>query len=288
MAKSKSFFGLRKGSTKTMTFSVLRGQQITKDRVTDVANPRTQAQMGQRIPFAQAVKFYKFAIQALFKFAFEDKKPVESDYNAFMRHNVARASSVAKPDYDNPAYPAIGNWMLSQGQLKPGAYGVSATAVSLDVMAATSDVTTIGGASSLILAEYPNLVAGDIVTFVGISTPLTASGLEDSESNVMQIRQFILDETDTTTLDSIGFNEVAEDSASLGCDLLNGGDYANAGAVIFSRNTPNGLLVSDAVVAGNTVWNNIIAGKQVPTAERADKYSWGATEQAILQGALAE
>lgn len=49
MAISKSFFGLRTGSTKSLTFQTLRGQQITKDRVTSVSNPQTIAQMDQRL-----------------------------------------------------------------------------------------------------------------------------------------------------------------------------------------------------------------------------------------------
>ena len=49
MAKSKSFFGLRTGSTKSLTFQTLRGQQITKDRVTSVSNPQTTSQMDQRL-----------------------------------------------------------------------------------------------------------------------------------------------------------------------------------------------------------------------------------------------
>ena len=49
MAKSKSFFGLRTGSTKSLTFQTYRGQQITKDRVTSVSNPQTIAQMDQRL-----------------------------------------------------------------------------------------------------------------------------------------------------------------------------------------------------------------------------------------------
>lgn len=288
MAKSKSFFGLRKGSTKTMTFSVLRGQQITKDRVTDVANPRTQAQMGQRIPFAQAVKFYKFAIQALFKFAFEDKKPVESDYNAFMRHNVARASSVNKLDYDNPNYPALGNWMLSQGQLKPAVYEATGENIYFEIKQAETNVSSIGGLSTLILAQYPNLVAGDIVTYVAIQTPIKASGIDSAISNEMKITQFILDETDTSLLSNVGLSNVASGDTTCDWACFDDEDCANAGAVIFSRNTPNGLLVSDAVVAGNEVWENIIAGKQVPTAKKSDLITWGAAEQAILQGALAE
>ena len=49
MAKSKSFFGLRTGSTKSLTFQTSRGQQITKDRVTSVSNPQSSAQMDQRL-----------------------------------------------------------------------------------------------------------------------------------------------------------------------------------------------------------------------------------------------
>lgn len=49
MAKSTNFFGLRRGSTKAHTFQVYRGMQITKDRVTAVSNPQSDAQMQQRL-----------------------------------------------------------------------------------------------------------------------------------------------------------------------------------------------------------------------------------------------
>lgn len=58
MAKSNSFFGLRRGSTKTLTFQVNNGKQITKDRVYEVKNPRTQEQMKQRMVMATASAAY--------------------------------------------------------------------------------------------------------------------------------------------------------------------------------------------------------------------------------------
>lgn len=58
MAKSKSFFGLRRGSTKTLTFSVFNGKQVTKDRVELVKNPRSLAQMQQRLAMATASAAY--------------------------------------------------------------------------------------------------------------------------------------------------------------------------------------------------------------------------------------
>lgn len=58
MAKSQSFFGLRRGSTKTLTFQVNNGKQITKDRVYEVKNPRTEAQMKQRMVMATVSAAY--------------------------------------------------------------------------------------------------------------------------------------------------------------------------------------------------------------------------------------
>lgn len=49
MAQSENYFGLRRGSTKTATYTVRHGKQITKDRVTVVTNPQTSEQMAQRI-----------------------------------------------------------------------------------------------------------------------------------------------------------------------------------------------------------------------------------------------
>lgn len=57
MAKSNSFFGLRRGSTKSLTFQILDGKQVTKDRVSVVANPKTSAQATQRQKLLPAVRF---------------------------------------------------------------------------------------------------------------------------------------------------------------------------------------------------------------------------------------
>lgn len=56
MAKSRSFFGLRRGSTKAHTFQVLAGMQITKDRVSEVRNPQSGGQMPTRVSLAVCSK----------------------------------------------------------------------------------------------------------------------------------------------------------------------------------------------------------------------------------------
>ena len=42
MATSKGFFGHRRGSTKSFTFSVLNGKQVTREKAEKVKNPRIQ------------------------------------------------------------------------------------------------------------------------------------------------------------------------------------------------------------------------------------------------------
>lgn len=288
MAKSKSFFGLRKGSTKTMTYSVLKGQQITKDRVTDIANPRTMDQTLQRIPFAQAVKFYKQATRGLFRFAFEDKKPLESDYNAFMRHNVKYASSVSLDNYRNSSYPSIGNYLLSAGSLPGAECFINDDKMGFYVADATTSVSTVGGLSTLILKYYPNLSAGDIVTLVSVSTRVGSNGvLSDNIPPAFNIKQFVIDESDTTALSTLNIENIASGGEACYFNTFDT-DYASAFGVVFSRNTPAGLKVSDSHLIGSEIWVNILENKLTLQSREGDAYSWGATDKAILQGAVAD
>ena len=72
MAKSNGFFGLRKGSTKNFTFSTLDGKQITKERVIDVKNPRTESQMRQRMLMTTVGAAYRF-LKPIADHSFEGK-----------------------------------------------------------------------------------------------------------------------------------------------------------------------------------------------------------------------
>lgn len=288
MAKSKSFFGLRKGSTKTMTYSVLRGQQITKDRVTDIANPKTMDQTLQRIPFAQAVKFYKQATKGLFRFAYEDKRPLESDYNAFMRHNVKYASSVSLDNYRNAFVPSLGNYLISKGSMPFIGDVVEGSEIRLPLDTTTSDCTTVGEVSTEILRTYSDLSKGDIITFVAFSSELLSTyQLDGGSEPSMSIAQFVINTEDTTELSAIGLSPVDEGDAYLVYDALDA-SHACAGAVIISRNTPSGLKVTETYLKGNSVWNGLLTAKQTIQQAEGDAYSWGAAAKAILQGSLSD
>lgn len=99
MATSKNFFGLRRGSTKSLTFQVLDGKQITKDRVTEVKNPKTIAQNLQRMKLAPAQKFYaalnSATAQGVINHSFEGVAYHEPTRRAFMA--LAMSSKLSGP-----------------------------------------------------------------------------------------------------------------------------------------------------------------------------------------------
>lgn len=88
MAQSKSFFGLRKGSTKSLTFQVLNGKQITKDRVYNVKNPQTLAQMQQRALMATVVTAYS-SMKTICDHSFEDVEVGAKTMGEFLKTNIS-------------------------------------------------------------------------------------------------------------------------------------------------------------------------------------------------------
>ena len=127
MAKSKSFFGLRTGSTKSLTFQVYRGQQITKDRVARISNPRSEAQMKQRaiIPIVAASRA---ALKGLVDHSFEGVNYGNDSLKKFSELNLRSGAlvveSYAPNGYSNPGFA---NLIVSKGSLSDGGVIVSNT-----------------------------------------------------------------------------------------------------------------------------------------------------------------
>lgn len=201
MAKGNMLLGYARGAVGNLVFSRVKGNEVTKARNRQPANPKTSKQVYQRAKFLNAVNFYKRGVQNLFKFAYEDKTQQESDFNAFMRHNVSRAIPVGKGVSTESLYPAISNWITSVGSLNGpqavigfandvtsgadgsmgrtyacGQFNVSPSASSetaplssaararVSILLDSSDITTFGALCSALKAQYPDLQEGDIVT----------------------------------------------------------------------------------------------------------------------------
>lgn len=163
MAQSKSFFGLRRGSTKTLTFSVYNGKQVTKDRVTDVKNPRSSMQMKQRAIMATALRGYS-ALKEICDHSFEGITYGQKSMNYFVAENARMIRANA---------PKV-NLSLSKGTSVSNAYIISKGSLpSINVSTNTDKtnfeiVVKLGDTFSFenFMATMGANAIGDMVTFV--------------------------------------------------------------------------------------------------------------------------
>lgn len=145
MAQSKSFFGLRKGSTKSLTFQVLNGKQITKDRVYNVKNPQTLAQMQQRAIMATAVTAYS-KMKAICDHSFEGFEVGAKTMGEFIKNNLALLGK-AMPEINVTEYKsgnfAFNKYMVSKGTLNPVSSKLQGNNVRFDTGVAVSSSDSI-------------------------------------------------------------------------------------------------------------------------------------------------
>lgn len=167
MAKSKSFFGLRRGSTKTLTFQVLDGQQITKDRVSEVRNPNTQLQRIQRVIMNTALRAYS-GMYDIVNHSWEGVSYGGKTQQKFISANIkaCRARLAAKGDLykSEKAFVPVG-----LNYLAPNAYVVSKGSLPSIQYACASMLYFEGGTTYADVISNLNAEAGDQLTFMVIA-----------------------------------------------------------------------------------------------------------------------
>ena len=311
MAKGNMFIGNGSGKVGNLVVATRAGEQITRVYQPRVANPKSYQQMLQRAKFANAVKFYKKAVQNFFKFAFEDKKKAESDYNAFMRHNIMNSTLLVKGNVDDAYFPALGRWQMSSGSL-PNAFSIvkrgnSGFAFRNDGIKANA---TIGDISSALIGQ--GFLTGDIVTFVLITSPVTYLDYDLTnlyESGLTQpqwlIVQFAIDPRDTRDIsqanyigsrydgleDYDGNSLVVRDDGSIQWvatdEDVTFSDQMAATCCIVTRNTGSGVLATNTSLFGNDNFDKMLSDAEGTNYENEVLVSWGAREGAILKGSIA-
>lgn len=162
MAQSKSFFGLRRGSTKSLTFSTFNGKQVTKDRVTDVKNPRTEAQMINRMLNYTAMSAYS-AMKEIVDHSFASKSyGLQS-----MRHFLSRNYSLLKYGTETMRYSSY------KGGVEPAMYLVSEGSLSKFNFLCNKEGFEMGfivnGTTIADLKKHTGLKAGDYFTAIALT-----------------------------------------------------------------------------------------------------------------------
>lgn len=205
MAKSNGFFGLRRGSTKSLTFQVNNGVQITKDRVINVKNPRSSLQMKQRAFMGTIGRAYS-CLKEICDHSFEGVSYGFGSMNEFRKLNYKNLTGWIErsegriSSYDGGA--VVNPYIISTGTIAPCGLMVNGTAQ--DITTFEYDLKTEKQLAALtvadILKDYDETQKGMIYTFVFMVESMGGgsmmkyvrinTGTDDISKNVSQIMSF--------------------------------------------------------------------------------------------------
>ena len=235
MAKSNGFFGLRRGSTKSLTFQVNNGVQITKDRVTNLKNPRSSSQMKQRALMGTIGRAYS-CLKEICDHSYEGVSYGFGSMNEFRKLNYKSLPSWIEThegrisSYDGEA--VVNPYIISTGSITPWNLMVNAEGpVSTDFDLNLKTEKQLANLNvSDILKDYDETQKGMIYTFVFMVESMGGGSMmkylridtskDDISKNVSEImsfdNNFVGDEKITITLGnakdiflgiSYGYNE---------------------------------------------------------------------------------
>lgn len=264
MAQSKSFFGLRRGSTKSLTFSVYNGKQVTKDRVANVKNTRSSLQMRQRAIMATTIHAYS-AMREICDHSFENLAYGQKSMNYFVSEN-ARMIRSAAPNVNISLFKgnSVSNaYIISKGSLPsifvrkanevgfivPINLGANFTFGQLmaamgatkigDMITIVNLVDNVGGNASLYWMRLKLTEENSKISFTTSETPKILASLTEGKDFETNIDNFSTEDF------SLTYVSVAND---VGLYMKASEDYSQSLGVILSRKTDTGWLRSSSTM----------------------------------------
>lgn len=244
------FLGVASGKVGSTVFYRADGEQRTRVLVTP-KNPRSRAQMQQRVKIANAAAIYR-AAKAVLSRSFEVRKGNESSYNAFTRGAMAIPAYLTKEMVQlclaipQPAQASRGTLGSIPWQLSPNGENWPIIRYQAD-----DEPTTVGDFSALVLAISPTLQNGDVITFADIHfEERPDTGLEYAYTASLRYVDVTLDTESSATLASVGLKATGlsnsltvEPEWALGIDAMAAADAPTAmRAIIASRKDEDGKL----------------------------------------------
>lgn len=274
MAKSKGFFGLRSGSTKNFTFSELNGQQITKERVYKVKNPRTLQQMRQRMVMATVSAAYSY-LKEICDHSFEGFGVGSPCMSEFMRLNLDALKAKAQNDAAVIAFNAYQDkninpvpFMVSKGSLNEIVPTIAENKLSWITAKGNADTTTAEGIYAALGLNQGDMVTfilcgGDFVSNAALTfapQPLAITRLHANKQGAVSslANAFTVESNNQGNINvdfSLGTNIVFEAT----CDKL------VMGAVIISRKAADKWLRSNATMVVKTGIPTTTVSRQLAT-----------------------
>ena len=266
------------GSIGDMTFKSVNGQTVVSQKITSIANPRSQAQMRTRTKFTNIVSMYR-GIRPLLNYGFESKGKGLSDYNMFVRVNMQKTPVYLTKQAVAGGACVAATYQITQGSLPSIVLTGSGNSTKTDIYVGSLTIggsTTVGQFSQAIVTNNPDYRYGDQISFFRIQQKTNAeTGIPYCQFSATKV---VLDSADETKLwdvaDRTGF------ASSDSCLSHNESNFLGAFAWVHSRKSNGKTLVSSqSLVAVNDTLLNQYQGDM---AFNLASSSYGQSQEVFL------
>lgn len=227
------------------------GRTLQRELAPEVKNPKTPAQMGQRVKWSNLVAFYRANAGWMPK-AFENKKATQSDYNKFMSLNAAYSSIYLTKEQARQGACVVDAYSVSDGTLQPveiyEAVENWVTNLYLTGLDKLDETTTVAAFSTALLSSNAGLRSGDQVSFVRVTQLF--NNITDIPYVQVRAYELIINEQggglvkDFWPIELIGLGEVQETPAL----MVKNNNKQGGFAIIVSRSQGGRVLVSPSQI----------------------------------------
>ena len=266
------------------------GQTRSRELAAEVSNPRTPAQMAQRVRWANLVNLYR-ANKGWMKYAYETKKTNQSDYNKFMSLNVASSNIYLPKDIANAGGCVVQAYQITQGSLPSieTVYSAGSEAWLTNIyLPQNFELTqkTVAQVSAALIENNPALQEGDQLSFIRMTQMTNA--YNGAPYVIVRKYEVILSLTNNSSWQDYMPNEYIGVASNVGLNGLcvNNSGQAGGFAMILSRTIAGKTYVSSQpiVVANNSA---LIAAFSSASALENAISSYGETSEPFLSSTFA-
>ena len=164
-----------KGASKRLAGAVIyeaMGQTRARRLAESVTNPRTEAQMNQRVKWANLVNLYRVNSDWM-KYAYETKKVTQSEYNKWMSLNVTNSRIYLTKQLAAAGACVVDAYTITQGSL-PSIENTPNGDIYYNTNIYTGDIddtaeVSVAQLSTQILANNPGIREGDQISLIRFS-----------------------------------------------------------------------------------------------------------------------
>ena len=278
MGKLNGIISKLSGSAGNITFKRRMGETVVSEKVTQVRNPRSNAQMQTRTRWGNIIAMYK-GIRPLLNYGFENKPRNLSDYNMCVKVNMQRTPIyLTKQSIAGGACIATA-YQITQGSLPSIVTSGSGQNITTDISLGSDGIsasTTVAQFARMVVTNNEQYQYGDQISFFLVKQKVNAE--TEIPYCTFSASKVILDSADTETKlwDIVNKNGF---SAQDGCLGHSGNDGDCAFCWVHSRKMDGKTLVSTQSLVAN---NSKEAEYKGELAYNLAKSSFGASVESFL------